>query len=155
MNEIVETPVGRPTLLAIAALFAALGVGACSGGTTSPESSGGSGGSGGGSDPGGDREPVEITITIDIWNREFLPPGSVDGTLTMGLGQKVRWVNHDATPHLVSTVAVPDGAKPFSGYIASRADGGEFVFEPRVKGTWDYVCQIHPELMSNGRIVVR
>lgn len=154
MNETVQTPIRR-TMPGIATLLAGLGMVACSGGTTSPGSTAGSGG--GGSDPGGREpsEPATITITIDIRNRQFLPPGSVDGILTMGLGQKVRWVNHDATPHTVTTVAVPDGAKPFNAHIASRADGGEFVFEPRVKGTWDYICQFHPQLMSNGRIVVR
>lgn len=155
MNETVKTAVGR-TSLGIAALVAALGMVACSGGTTSPASTGGSGGGGGDSDPAGDREPSEpITITIDIWNRQFLPPGSFGGTLTMGVEQRVRWVNHDATPHRLSTVSVPDGGKPFSGYLAGRADEGEFVFDPRVKGVWEYVCQIHPQLMSNGRIVVR
>lgn len=160
MNEQGRTPGRRLTSPGLAVLFAVLAIVACSGDTAAPGSTGGSGGGSGGgggaSEPGGDREPApQITVTIDIWNRNFLPPGSVDGTLTIGLGQKVRWVNHDATPHTVTTVSVPDGAKPFNGYIASRADGGEFVFEPRVKGTWDYICQFHPQLMSNGRIVVR
>lgn len=158
MNEQGRTPGRRLTSSVLAGLFALLGMVACSGDTTAPGSTGGSGGSGGGggaSDPGGDRDPVgQITITIDIWNRQFLPPGAVDATLSMGLGQKVRWVNHDATPHRVTAVVVPDGAKPFTGHIASRADGGEFVFEPSMKGVWEYICEIHPQLMSGGRLLV-
>ena len=155
MNAQGRTP-GRPQASpGLAVLFAVLAVIACSGGTTAPGSTGGSGGGGGASAPGGDREPApQITITIDIWNRQFLPPGAVDATLSMGLGQKVRWVNHDATPHRVTSVVAPDGAKPFTGHIASRADGGEFVFEPSMKGVWEYICEIHPQLMSGGRILV-
>lgn len=145
----------------LSALFAALCLVACSSdGTTSPGSTNGSTtGSGvgeGAPDTGGEGEAADhTTVTIDIWDRTFLPPGSVNGTVSIGLGQKVRWVNHDATPHTVTTVVVPAGGKPFNGYLASRADGGEYVFEPRVPGVWDYMCQFHPGLMSNGRIVVR
>lgn len=140
----------------IAALLGAFCLVACStDGATSPRSTGGSGGGGSGPDPGDEREPAaQTTVIIDVWNRAFRPPGSVDATVSIGLGQKIRWINQDATPHTVTTVVVPADGKPFNGYLAARADGGEFVFEPRVTGVWDYICQFHPGLMSNGRIVV-
>lgn len=156
MNEDRRTPGRRRPPPGLAALLAALSLVACStDGPTSSAPSGGSGGGGGAPAPGGEREPArQTTVTIDVVNRAFRPPGSVDATVSIGLGQKIRWVNHDATPHTVTTVIVPKDGKPFNGYLASRADGGEFVFEPRVTGVWDYICQFHPRLMSNGRIVV-
>ena len=156
MNESVRIRGSRLSPRRLAALFAALNLIACSDdGGTSPGSTGGSGGGGGAPDAGDEQKlPGQTTVTIDIRNRRFLPPGSVDATVSIGLGQKVRWVNYDATPHTVTTVALPDGGKPFDGHLAARADGGEFVFEPRVAGVWDYICRFHPDLMSDGRIVV-
>ena len=140
----------------LSVLWAVFCVSACgSDSGTAPGPSGGSAGGGDAPDGGGAREPNLGTVTIDIRDRTFLPPGSVDGTVSIGLGQKIRWVNLDATPHMLTSVSVPDGGKPFSAPLASRSEGGEFVFEPRTTGVWEYVCELHPYLMSNGRIVVR
>ena len=135
----------------VAACLAACG----NAGTTSPTDGGGAG------DPGSDAPaPAEDlpevpagprTVTVEIRGIAYNVPGGGD-LVTIGLGERVRWVNLDGTVHTATSTSVPPGGKGFSSGPMSQ--GAEFTFTPRVAGIWEYSCQHYPDRMANARIRV-
>lgn len=151
-----RSAVARISAIAAGAL-AALGLAACGGGSaTAPGAGSGSGGGGvpgaggeGGSDteePAGPR-----TVTIEMENISYNAPNGGD-FLTIGLGERVRWVNLDGTLHTVTSTSAPPGGKPFNS--GRMQPGAEFVFTPNVAGTWEYSCLEYPNRMANARLRV-
>lgn len=134
--------------------FAACVAACVDAGTTAPTGDGG----------GGPRDdvpaPVEDvpevpagprTVTIEIRGIAYNVPGGGD-LVTIGLGEKVRWVNLDGTIHTATSTSVPPGGKAFSSGPMSQ--GADFTFTPRVVGIWEYSCQRYPDRMANARIRV-
>jgi len=123
-------------------------------GTTAPT---GDGGSSPGDDipaPAGDVPEVPAgprTVTIEIRGIAYRVPGGGD-LVTIGLGEKVRWVNLDGTIHTATSTSVPPGGKGFSSGPMSQ--GADFTFTPRVAGIWEYSCQHYPDRMADARIRV-
>jgi plastocyanin len=78
------------------------------------------------------------TVTIDMKNIAFNPK-----SVTVKVGQKVKWTNSDDVPHDV--VGGPLKSKTFG-------KGGSFEFTPKKAETISYVCTIHPGM--NGKLTV-
>ena len=66
-------------------------------------------------------------------------------TITIAVGDTVRWTNGDGAPH-TATFAAAGIATPRLG----RGDSAELAFN--TAGTFDYACAIHPGM--RGRVVV-
>jgi plastocyanin len=79
--------------------------------------------------------PADAT-TVVIANLAFDPPA-----ITVPTGTTVAWTNDDAPPH---TVTSTDG--PFDSGILDP--GGSFSFTFNEPGTFDYVCQLHPQMQG-------
>ncbi len=91
--------------------------------------------------------------TVAIQNFSFSPQ-----TLTVKVGTKVTWTNHDSTPHTVtsasneSTSASPTGL--FSSSLLSQGQSFSFTFTKA--GTYFYECTIHAAMASmHAKIVVK
>src|SRR5437660_12855603 len=84
---------------------------------------------------------VEKQIVSD--NFTFDPP-----TLTIPVGTKVTWVNHDDVPHTATSTAKP---KHFASKTLDTDDKCSHVFT--VPGTYEYVCTVHSK--TTGRIMVK
>jgi plastocyanin len=67
--------------------------------------------------------------------------------LTVHVGETVEWKNAGTVPH---TATSTDGKTFDSSSIAS---GGTWHFKAVKKGTFNYVCSLHPNM--KGRLVVR
>ncbi|MGC7402792.1 cupredoxin domain-containing protein [Pandoraea pneumonica] len=81
--------------------------------------------------------------TVRIDNFTFAP-----ATLTVAVGTKVTWVNHDNEPHTVTSQANP------REFASSALDTGDtFVRTFDKPGTYTYYCAIHPHM--TGTIVVK
>ncbi len=76
--------------------------------------------------------------TVTIQNFSFSP-----STLTVKTGTKVTWVNQDSVPHKIKS-------DTFNSSDLSQGDKFEFTFN--TKGSFDYICGIHPSM--KGKIVV-
>jgi plastocyanin len=74
------------------------------------------------------------TVTIDMQNIAFNPT-----SVTVKVGQKVKWVNKDDVPHDVK--GGPLNSKTFN-------KGGSFEFTPTKAETISYVCTIHPNMKA-------
>ncbi len=74
-------------------------------------------------------------VTVEITKFAFKPQ-----EVTVAPGTKVRWVNHDETPH---TVVSAPGQKPG---IASKAMDTDDKYEVVLKaeGDYGYLCGVHP-----------
>ena len=79
--------------------------------------------------------PADVT-TVVIANLAFDPPA-----ITIPTGTTVAWTNDDAPPH---TVTSTDGA--FDSGILDP--GGSFSFTFNEPGTFDYICQLHPQMQG-------
>ncbi len=79
------------------------------------------------------------TVTVDIANFTFDP-----GTVTVQVGDTVTWTNNDSVPH---TATSGDGS--FDGEMQP---GESFSFTFEDEGTFDYICEIHPDM--EGTVVV-
>jgi len=84
---------------------------------------------------------AEKQIVID--NFTFDPP-----TLTVPVGTKVTWVNHDDVPHTATSTAKP---KHFDSRTLDT--DGQFTHVFTAPGTYDYFCAVHPKM--TGTIVVK
>lgn len=84
-------------------------------------------------------------------------------TVTIKVGQAVRWVNDGRGPsHTVTTdasmlqdennVELPDGAKPFSSGVIGPGKFFQHKFE--VPGTYRYACAPHEGSKMFGKVVV-
>jgi plastocyanin len=74
------------------------------------------------------------TVTIDMQNIAFNPK-----TVTVKVGQTVKWVNKDDVPHDV--VGGPLKSSTFN-------KGGSYEFTPKKAETISYVCTIHPGMKA-------
>jgi plastocyanin len=83
------------------------------------------------------------TQTVDIAKFAFAPR-----EITIAPGTRVRWTNHDETPHTVTSQAAP---KVFSSPGLDIDDHFEFVFDN--EGDFAYLCTVHP--MMTGVVHVR
>jgi len=91
----------------------------------------------------GEPEPIEAAEQIVIDNFTFDPP-----TLTIPVGTKVTWVNHDDVPHTATSTAKP---KQFESGTLDTDEQFSHVFT--VPGTYEYFCAVHPKM--TGRIIVK
>lgn len=111
----------------------------------------------GGSDPtGGDEGDgsgggPNADVVIEMENIAFNAPGGGD-RVEIQLGQTVGWVNRDNVQHTATSTALPQGGNAFNSGLLSN--GGTFVFEPNVRGTWVYRCEVHPTEMRDATIVM-
>jgi plastocyanin len=83
------------------------------------------------------------TQTVDIAKFAFAPQ-----EITIAPGTRVRWTNHDETPHTVTSQAA---SKVFSSPGLDIDDHFEFVFAN--EGDFAYFCTVHP--MMTGVVHVR
>jgi plastocyanin len=83
------------------------------------------------------------TVDVDIAKFAFVPK-----EITVAPGTRVRWTNHDETPH---TVTSQGGAKVLSSPGMDIDDHFEFVFTN--EGDFAYFCTVHP--MMTGVVRVR
>ena len=68
-------------------------------------------------------------------------------TVTIHLGQTVRWVNKDNVAHNVTA----ENGTTFQS--STFGHGGSFTYKPLVTGTIPYTCTIHPNMMAT--LIVR
>lgn len=90
------------------------------------------------------------TITISIVNFRFVTPNGTD-SITVALGQTIRFVNVDAAPHTASSTDAPAGAEFDSGAMSLN---DVYYWKPAQEGTWTYRCDFHPANMSGAIIRV-
>lgn len=83
-------------------------------------------------------QPSEKTTTITIKEFKFNP-----NALTISAGTTVKWVNEDVAPHTIKS-------EFFNSATLKTSDSFEFAFEN--KGSYDYICGIHPSM--KGKIIV-
>jgi plastocyanin len=96
-----------------------------------------------GSDKPGEPQSAEVMKQIVIDNFTFDPP-----MLTIPVGTKVTWVNHDDVPHTATSTAKP---KRFESGTLDTDEKFSHVFT--VPGTYEYFCAVHPKM--TGRIIVK
>jgi|SRR4051794_41138949 len=83
-------------------------------------------------------EPADSTVKSVIIDHFKYEPD----TLTVSVGATVEWNNIDIVPHTATAV----DQKPFdSGPIAK---GRSWRFTARRKGTYDYLCTLHPNMRA-------
>jgi plastocyanin len=73
--------------------------------------------------------------SVSIMNFSFSP-----NSLTVKVGTKVTWTNHDSVTH---TVTADQGA-----FNSTVPPGGSFSFTLTKAGTYAYHCNIHPYMMA-------
>jgi plastocyanin len=78
---------------------------------------------------------------INIDNFSFGP-----ATLTIPVGAKVTWINHDDVPHIVTNTD-----KSFVSPVLDTDQQFSYVFT--APGTYSYYCSIHPKM--TGKIIVK
>lgn len=88
--------------------------------------------------PTGTQNKVEGNNTVTIQSFTFSP-----AVLAVKQGTKVTWVNQDSVSHTIK-------ADTFNSENLSQGDKFEFTFDK--KGSFDYICGIHPRM--TGKIVV-
>jgi plastocyanin len=77
--------------------------------------------------------------TVAISNFKFAP-----ATLTVAVGTRVTWTNHDSAPHTASATGLETG---------TLTQGKSRTLTLSKPGTYHYVCQFHS--FMHGTIVVR
>lgn len=90
------------------------------------------------------------TVTISIENFRFVTPNGTD-SVTIALGQTIRFVNQDAAPHTASSTDAPSGGAFDSG---TMSQGDVYYWKPAQTGTWTYRCDFHPANMSGAVVRV-
>jgi plastocyanin len=78
---------------------------------------------------------------INIDNFSFTP-----ATLTVPVGTKVTWINHDDVPHLITSTD-----KRFVSPVLDTDQQFSYTFT--TPGTYTYYCSIHPKMTA--KIIVR
>ena len=85
------------------------------------------------------------TITVSIAGFEFVP-----STISINIGDTVKWVNDDAPPHKV----VADSSSNIPGLESGMLNTGDsFSFTFNTVGSFGYFCQVHPSM--KGTIIVK
>ncbi|MDP4174111.1 MAG: cupredoxin domain-containing protein [Bacteroidota bacterium] len=113
-------------------------IGGCKKNDTVTNSYGGSSGSGSGGTG---------TNQVVMMNTKFSP-----ASITVSAGTTVKWINEDPINHTVTsgTPGSPDG-KFDSGTIGPN---GTYSFKFDTKGTYNYYCKIHADIMT-GTVIVQ
>lgn len=92
-------------------------------------------------------------LTISVSNFSFSPDGSTPSTVTIALGDTVRWSwvsgNHTTTS---SSATIPSGAATWNSNINSSTTF--FEYKPTVAGTYNYVCTPHASMGMTGSFIV-
>jgi plastocyanin len=83
-----------------------------------------------------DNKAAPVQIRID--NFTFVPP-----EVTIPVGTKVTWVNHDDVPHTATSSAKP---RLFDSGTLDTDDQFSFVFT--APGTYDYFCAVHKHMTA-------
>jgi plastocyanin len=83
-------------------------------------------------------------VTVSMKNIQFNPK-----TVSVKVGQTVKWVNDEDVPH---NVKAESGAS-FASKTFSK--GGTFEFTPKTAGTISYVCTIHAPAMAGTLTVTK
>ncbi len=79
-------------------------------------------------------------INVKIGNFVFLPT-----TVTVHVGDKIKWANEDDSPHTVTETG--------SRFHSVALDTGDtYVFTFASKGEFTYFCSLHPHMV--GKVVV-
>jgi plastocyanin len=86
---------------------------------------------------------AEVVKQIKIDNFTFDPP-----VLTVSVGTKVTWFNHDDVPHTATSTRKP---KVFDSGTLDTDDKFSFVFT--WAGTYEYFCAVHPKMKA--QIIVK
>jgi plastocyanin len=81
------------------------------------------------------------TSQIGIENFSFTP-----STITVRVGTKVTWINHDDVPHIVM-----DTDKHFVSPVLDADQ--QFSYKFVAPGTYTYYCSIHPKMTA--RVIVK
>lgn len=90
-----------------------------------------------------DRPGAAIRSQVTIRNYSFLP-----GTLTIGRGTTVVWINRDGDAHTITSSSGP------GKFQSPGLDTGEtFAFTFDEPGTYRYFCSVHPYM--RGTVIVR
>jgi len=84
--------------------------------------------------------PVSMAYTVEITGFKFVPE-----TLTIKLGDTVRWVNVDAAPH----TATAEDKSWDSGRLNRQQS---WVLTADKRGQFKYICRFHP--IMKGTIIV-
>ncbi|MCL4552640.1 MAG: cupredoxin domain-containing protein [Candidatus Marsarchaeota archaeon] len=84
----------------------------------------------------------EVAAKVQIINFTYQP-----ATVTIKVGQAVEWTQEDASPHTVTSTSTIDTFD--SGNLNQ---GQTYVHQFNTKGTFRYVCSIHPNM--EGTVVV-
>jgi plastocyanin len=69
-------------------------------------------------------------------------------TVTVAVGTRVTWVNHDDVPHTVTSSVKP---RLLASAALDTDDSFSFVFT--APGTYDYFCAVHPHMTA--RVIVK
>lgn len=84
--------------------------------------------------------PRPATHTVTIAEMRFQPE-----TLIVNAGDTVVWVNKDLFPHTATSQA--------GGFNSASIDAGKaWQFTPAAKGTFAYVCSLHPTMKGTLQI---
>jgi plastocyanin len=130
------------TALSLAMNLLAVAAVGCTGGTPGIEGTHGAA-AGTVASAGGDSRRAEVAKQIVIDNFSFDP-----ATLTVPVGTKVTWVNHDDVPHTATSTAKPKRFE--SGTLDTD---GQFTYVFTSPGTYEYFCAVHPKM--TGKIIVK
>jgi plastocyanin len=87
--------------------------------------------------------PTAPPTQVVIDNFTYAP-----ASLTVAVGTKVTWVNHDDVPH---TVTSPSKPRILDSPTLDTDD--QYSFEFKTAGTYDYFCAVHPKM--TGQIIVK
>ncbi len=91
---------------------------------------------------------VSVILPNGVGSNPTLNFRPADIVLVIGVNSTVQWVDQDPTPHTVTSISVPAGAKAFDSGIINMGDAFT------VPGTYRYNCILHPGWMK-GTIVVK
>ena len=89
------------------------------------------------------RSVAPNVVTVEIRSFEFEP-----ATVTVHPGDKVEWKNEDSASHTATAQSPKPGFD--SGVISS---GAKWRYDARDKGTYNYICTIHPYM--KGKLIVQ
>lgn len=88
--------------------------------------------------------PPPKTVQVSIHLYKFTPE-----TVTVHPGDTVEWRNDDTVDHTATTTSA--GKPAFDS--GNLKHGQVFRYVAKAKGTYDYICTIHPYM--KGKVVVR
>jgi len=102
-------------------------------------------------------QAADHKVTVDARNSKWLP-----AMLKIKAGDTVIWTNTAPIPHIVTfakaksktpdKISLPAGVAEFES--PSLKKGQTFQYTFKVKGTYNYTCRLHENMMMFGTIVV-